>query len=185
VSLLVAFEVAYGERKELVFAISAAHAKEQFTQRYGVPPVEAPRCVRAAWADIFAEAGVVPAFERLQHGYRVCCTQCGEAISASGSPVYAGDHAFCSSACQKRWDSETFDLGQSCEEAGEVALLLWPKARIIAVQPIDGRPRVHFAFGSPGRHAFWFADADEVQVAPVDLEHWQTFNAQMKALRSF
>lgn len=181
-TLLLAYE-AVGEMREVVFAISTNQARAMLTAVVCSSPEASAVCKRAPWADKYAQIGRIPLSVRAQRGLSVKCSYCKESIAAADGAVLSDTHAFCTSVCEEKFASQRAILETDLNEAAEIALALWPEVKVLKAEMIDGRARVHFTFGSPARHAFWFVDEDQVQVAPVDDENWFDFNARMRLSR--
>lgn len=181
--LTLAYVVATAGLQEVVFAISSGQARELFSEAAGVGLEAVTSCARAPWADQYAADRRVPARVRVAHGLSVACACCGAAANDGPGACFDEYQAYCSQECLIKHDEQIQAREVALLEAREVALALWPEARVVKVEELGGRCRVHFMFGSPERHAFWFADDDQVQVAPVDIEAWADFNRRMRLSR--
>ncbi|WP_139208945.1 MULTISPECIES: hypothetical protein [Pseudomonas] len=174
-----AFEVQAAGRRSIVFAMSKNQAIIDYADMRDLDESDI-KAARASWADTFIEKGYVPPLELLKRDFYVECAYCSKRIDRPNAAVMTEIQAFCTKECCDKHQG----VGDELEEASDIALMLWPDAHIVATELVAGRMRVHFTFGQPERHAFWFSDADDVQVAPVDLEDWREFNKRMKALRA-
>ena len=181
-SLLLAYE-AIGQQREVVFAISTNQAREMLSALVCSSPDGSAECKRAPWADQYAQPGRIPWSVRVEHGLSVRCFYCRKMITAVDKMVVSGSEVFCTSACEEKFTGNRALVQAVLDEAAEIALVLWPEVSVMKAEMIEGRARVHFTFGRPPRHAFWFVDADQVEVAPVDQESWVDFNAQMRLSR--
>ncbi|WAT32242.1 hypothetical protein [Pseudomonas sp. GXZC] len=181
-SLLLAYE-ATGEHREVVFAISTSQAREILSALICSSSDAPVECKRAPWADEYAQSGRIPLLAKVEHGIKAHCSLCAEVITDVAEVVIDGSDAFCRSACEAKFVSARAMEKAVLDEAAEIALVLWPEVVVMKVEMVEGRARVHFTFGSPARHAFWFVDEDQVQVSPVDEESWAHFNAKMRLSR--
>lgn len=181
--LTLAYVVATADLQEVVFAISSGQAREMLSGSAGVGMEAITSCARAPWADQYAADKRVPAKVLVAHGLPVFCACCGAAAGDGPGVCFDEYQAYCSQACLIKHDEQIQEREVALVEAREVALALWPEARVVQVEELGGRYRVHFMFGSPERHAFWFSDEDQVQVAPVDVQLWADFNQRMRLSR--
>ncbi len=171
-SLYVCYKAETSGVSRTFFALSSSDAAER-AKALGID-AEPGQIQRAPWGDRFSSRGSVPALLVLSRGFSVGCAECGALIESTGAAVLDSDDPYCSVACSKARDAKAQSLDSALKLGVERARELWPDAEIVNAVIIQGRPRIHFTYGR-ARHAFWFADADMVDISPTDKAEWLEF----------
>lgn len=141
-------------------------------------------CNRYPAFDEYAATGV-PDKVLVEHGWWFECMQCNQRICSDPTdedgepitlePVYAGNHMFCSAACQE--DFRTDRLYELCrgEMAATLAHHLWPGITIKCTNGYRHPARAWFAFPGGQDTVDWTIGEKTIRVSKRDQEAWHKF----------
>lgn len=178
-----AYIVSDDENSVIRFAKSNVAARREGANELGAE-FGSVSCVRAPYADAYADTRKVPNEVLMAHGWWFGCAHCAKPVFADdedGPPVLVGDDVFCGQGCCDAQAEAKAERARLKQELVDAVLAHWPEAEIAHASSHDKDRRCTFLFG--GRYsAIWRLGEDKVSIAPSDLHQWLAFDCRQKAL---